>query len=299
MTQAAFQNIWLFGHLDSHDVPETLQALIDAIATKNVTLFLEASLAPHLKLSHNTQIIPDETPPPETDLLLVVGGDGSLLSAAHKALVHQLPMLGVHRGYLGFLTDIDPSALESLNAVLSGAYRRETRHLLKATLRQKNREDITHFALNEAALLSRGAAELLSFLVYIDGKLVCRQRADGIIISTPTGSTAYALSAGGPILHPELSAITLVPLAPHTLSSRPIVIPHSQQIVIKVCDNNRITPTLSCDSQVSNSAPAGSGIHISTHDRTLTLIHPEDYCYFDTLRVKLGWEQHTGKDDSC
>ena len=191
-------------------------------------------------------------------------------------------MLGINRGHLGFLTDINPKELHRISDVLNGNYTREERFLLKTSL---------GIALNDVVLLP-GEAQLIEFDIMINNQFVCQQRADGLIIATPTGSTAYALSGGGPILHPHLNAMVLVPMFPHTLSSRPIVIDSDAKIELIISEHKNKTANISCDGQQRIPVEPGTRITIEKHEKKLHLIHPDNYDYFATLREKLGWQSH-------
>lgn len=225
-------------------------------------------------------------------LLVVVGGDGSMLNAARQAVNRGIPVVGVNRGNLGFLTDICPSELtDKLAEILAGQLQREERFLLTGTITSALSGQATAFdALNDIVLCLGSATNLIEFTVEIDGVLMCRQRADGVIVTTPTGSTAYSLSAGGPILYPGLSAIALVPMLPHKLTSRPIVINSASTIVIRLEDVPVQGPLVTFDSQQSLAFGAGDTLTIRQKPERLTLIHPLDYDYFATLRDKLHWE---------
>ncbi len=225
------------------------------------------------------------------DLIIVVGGDGSMLAAARSAAHYATPVLGINSGRLGFLTDIRPDMLaEKIADVLDGKYREEKRFLLSAQFNGANKLIAQQDALNDVVLLPGAQAQMIAFEIFINDQYVCRQRADGIIVATPTGSTAYALSAGGPILHPQLDAIVLVPMFPHTLSSRPIVVQGDSKIEIVISKNNQTNPHVSCDGQERVAIPAGSSLQISKNAQPLRLIHLSDYSYYGTLRSKLGWE---------
>lgn len=214
------------------------------------------------------------------DLLVVVGGDGSLLRASHIAVANDLPVLGINRGRMGFLTDIHPERLAGIAAIINGDYIEERRFLLELN---------ADVALNEIVLLSNDAASrMIEFAIYIDREFVCNQRADGLIVATPTGSTAYALSGGGPILHPNLDAIALVPMFPHTLSSRPLVVTATSHIEITF--DNKNLPGISLDGQKKVPLTKGGRVKITKSRKKLILIHPKDYCYFATLRSKLNWQ---------
>lgn len=258
---------------------DTLLAVKEYCAQQHIQLSVENKTA---EIMHEKALptFPEKHIPTEIDLIIVVGGDGSLLHAAHCAIDHNLPVLGINRGHLGFLTDIHPKELHKISAVLKGDYTKEERFLLKTPF---------GVALNDVVLLP-GEAQLIEFDIVINQQFVCQQRADGLIIATPTGSTAYALSGGGPILHPTLDAIVLVPMFPHTLSSRPIVVDSNAKIELIISERKNKTANLSCDGQPRIAIKPGTRITIEKHEKKLQLIHPKDYDYYATLREKLGWQ---------
>ncbi|HHX8522821.1 NAD(+) kinase [Vibrio diabolicus] len=224
------------------------------------------------------------------DLAIVVGGDGNMLGAARILSRFDVPVIGVNRGNLGFLTDLNPDEFQaSLQAVLDGKYIEEERFLLEAEVHRHGQIKSHNAALNEAVLHPGQIAHMIEFEVYIDESFAFSLRADGLIVSTPTGSTAYSLSGGGPILSPSLNAISLVPMFPHTLSSRPLVVDGKRRIKLVVSPENRGTQEVSCDGQVSLPVSPGDEIHIYQSPNVLKLIHPKDYSYYHVLRNKLGW----------
>ncbi|HHF3188918.1 TPA: NAD(+) kinase [Vibrio alginolyticus] len=224
------------------------------------------------------------------DLAIVVGGDGNMLGAARILSRFDVPVIGVNRGNLGFLTDLNPDDFQaSLQAVLDGEYIEEERFLLEAEVYRHGQIKSHNAALNEAVLHPGQIAHMIEFEVYIDESFAFSLRADGLIVSTPTGSTAYSLSGGGPILSPSLNAISLVPMFPHTLSSRPLVVDGKRRIKLVVSPENRGTQEVSCDGQVSLPVTPGDEIHIYQSPNVLKLIHPKDYSYYHVLRNKLGW----------
>ncbi|BDR19125.1 NAD(+) kinase [Vibrio sp. STUT-A16] len=224
------------------------------------------------------------------DLAIVVGGDGNMLGAARILSRFDVPVIGVNRGNLGFLTDLNPDEFQaSLQAVLDGEYIEEERFLLEAEVHRHGQIKSHNAALNEAVLHPGQIAHMIEFEVYIDESFAFSLRADGLIVSTPTGSTAYSLSGGGPILSPSLNAISLVPMFPHTLSSRPLVVDGKRRIKLVVSPENRGTQEVSCDGQVSLPVSPGDEIHIYQSPNVLKLIHPKDYSYYHVLRNKLGW----------
>lgn len=224
------------------------------------------------------------------DLLIVVGGDGSLLSAARLASKYNIPIIGINRGQLGFLTDIMPNQMESqLQAILNGEFIEEQRHLLKAELYDGQQLQVEGRALNDLVLSRGHSAYLVEFSVSIDEQFVTDYRADGLILSTPTGSTAYSLSAGGPILHPQLQAFSMVPMFSHSLNARPLVFPNSSTIKIEISSENLAPLVMYLDGHQSHLVHPGQILKISKHPQTLRLLHPTNYLYYDTLRIKLGW----------
>jgi len=228
----------------------------------------------------------------ESDLIIVVGGDGSMLNAARSVVSHNKPMLGINRGGLGFLTDVSPTNFEDkILAVLKGQYTEEKRFLLDITVSSKGTTVGAGSALNDVVLYSGHIARMIEFEAFIDDQFVFSLRSDGIIVSTPTGSTAYSLSGGGPIVSPCLEAVVLVPMHPHTLSSRPIVVPSHSTIRLKVSEKSELTPRLSCDGQTHFSLTAGDEILIKRLKDELVLLHPPGYDYYNVLRQKLNWGQ--------
>ncbi len=225
------------------------------------------------------------------DLVIVVGGDGSLLHAARALVRYNTPVIGINRGRLGFLTDIKPSeAIFKLDQVLQGHFQLDRRFLLEMEVRTNGEVIYDAIALNDVVLHSGKSVHMIDFELNIDGQYVYRQHSDGLIVSTPTGSTAYALSGGGPILHPSMDAIALVPMHPHTLSSRPIVVGGQSEIKI-VIRENRVLPMVSADGQHSVSLNVGDSLHIRKHPFKLSLLHPPGYDFYMACRTKLGWNQ--------
>ena len=224
------------------------------------------------------------------ELAIVVGGDGNMLGAARVLSRFNISVIGVNRGNLGFLTDLDPEGFEAeLERVLAGEFIRDSRFLLEAEVHRHGQVKSHNAALNEAVIHSGKVANMIEFEVYIDGVFAFSQRSDGLIIATPTGSTAYSLSGGGPILSSSLSAITLVPMFPHTLSSRPLVIDANKRITLHVSPENQVDLEVSCDGQISLPVTPGDEIHIYQSPNQLQLIHPKSYSYYEVLRQKLGW----------
>lgn len=295
----AFKRLILYArqYRANQDIQETLERLV-ALAKKNkLDVFLDESLPEHFSLPCPT--IARDKINAEGDLIVVVGGDGSMLSAARIAIDAGAPVIGVNRGRLGFLTDLPPqeNLKKNLLAVLSGDYREEERFLLEMRLEDKAHPRSTlrepTLALNDVVLNRRSDAHLIIFDVYINDQFVSHYRADGLIVSTPTGSTAYALSAGGPIMHPRLNAIVLVPMFSHSLSSRPLVIDGDSNIHIQISRHNENDMQINCDGHDTSHIEPDQKIFISKYQKRLRLLHPSDYHYYDTLRKKLSWGSST------
>ncbi len=212
-----------------------------------------------------------------------------MLGAARALCEHDIGVIGVNRGNLGFLTDLDPDeVMTHLLNVLEGEYRVEKRFLLSAEVISNGSPAGAGRAINEIVLHSDKVAHMIEFELYIDDHFVFSQRSDGLICATPTGSTAYSLSGGGPILHPNLNAMTLVPMFPHTLSSRPIVVDGESHIRLRAAYDNDLLQ-ISCDGHVRMAVHPGDDIVLKKHDHTLKMIHPVDHNYYHVLRNKLGW----------
>lgn len=225
------------------------------------------------------------------DLAVVIGGDGNLLFTARILAYFNIKIIGINRGNLGFLADLNPdNSFKKLEEVLSGKYLIENRLLLDVKIYKKEKISKSSIAINEIVLHPKYVAHMIEFEVYIDDQFAFSQRSDGLIISTPTGSTGYSLSAGGPIIQTSLEAILLVPMFPHTLSARPLVIRSDSVICLRFID---ITTNLkiSCDSQIVLPIDKNEYIFIRRSDYHLNLIHPRSYNYFNNLTSKLNWSK--------
>lgn len=284
-----FRNIGLIGRLGSGRVVDTLRRLKRFLLRNGYTVILEDAVADLLP-GHQLQVCTRKMMGEICDLVIVVGGDGSLLGAARALCRYNVPVLGVNRGGLGFLTDISPDELElRIGEVLGGKYMVESRFLLDAFVRRDEEQLGTSEALNEVVLHPGKSARMIEFELYIDGQFVYSQKSDGLIVATPTGSTAYSLSAGGPIMHPKLDAVVLVPMFPHTLSSRPIVVEGNSELKILISKQNGIYPQVSCDGQVHIACAPGDTLTIRKKPQKLRLIHPLDHDFYSICRSKLGW----------
>ena len=226
----------------------------------------------------------------QADLAIVIGGDGYMLGAARVLSCYDIGVIGVNRGNLGFLTDLSPDdILEPLTQILEGKSRSEQRFIIEAEVYRHGKLKSSNSAVNEAVLHAGKVANMIEFEVYIDGTFMFSQRSDGLIISTPTGSTAYSMSAGGPILTPNLNALSLVPMFPHTLTSRPIVVDGNSEIKLILANDNHENLQVSCDGHVILTVMPGDEVIIKKSECSIRLIHPLDHDYFNVLRNKLSW----------
>ncbi|PWC17661.1 NAD(+) kinase [Brenneria corticis] len=285
-----FNCIGIVGHPRHPTALATHETLYQWLTGKGYSVLIEQQIARDLNLKDaRTASLADIGQ--QADLAVVVGGDGNMLGAARVLSRYDIQVIGVNRGNLGFLTDLDPDhAQQQLSEVLDGRYLSERRFMLEAHICRTDQPSSISTAINEVVLHPGKVAHMIEFEVYIDNNFAFSQRSDGLIISTPTGSTAYSLSGGGPILTPSLDAIAIVPMFPHTLSARPLVINSSSTIRLKF---SHITSDLeiSCDSQISLPIQKKEEVLIRRSEHCLNLIHPENYSYFNTLSTKLGWSK--------
>ncbi|MFP4136862.1 MAG: NAD(+) kinase [Halomonas sp.] len=291
---ASFRNIGLIGRLGSAQVVETLKRLLRFLETRGLHVIVEDRTATVL-LDHGHPEASRRSLGELCDLVIVVGGDGSLLGAARTLCHSGTLVLGVNRGRLGFLTDISPDELEArVGEVLDGHYELEERFLLDAELYRDDTPMGGGDALNEVVLHPGKAVRMIEFELFLDGQFVYSQRSDGLIVATPTGSTAYSLSGGGPIMHPRLDVLTLVPMFPHTLSSRPIVVDAASEIRIHIGETNQTYPHISCDGQTRAVAKPDDVLVIRRKPQTVHLVHPVGHNFYEVLRSKLGWSHRLG-----
>ncbi len=225
----------------------------------------------------------------QADLIIVVGGDGSLLNTARTFVDKKIPILGINLGRLGFLADVPATKMQTIvTEVLNGNFIQEKRHLLSCQIKQNGKVLGQYLALNDAVVHRTETLKMIEFDLLIDGKFVSNQRADGLIVTTPTGSTAYALSSGGPIMHPGLDAIGLVSICPHTMSHRPLLVPGKSEVVVHIRESD-VGATINFDGQTSVPIVVGQAIHLRQHQSLIHLLHPQDYDYFEIIRSKLHW----------
>ncbi len=282
----AFTTVGIFSKQEGEQVTPTVQALREFLEARGLAVLASDYPASIL----NVPALPADELATRIDLAVVVGGDGTLLTAGRLLAGHEVPIVGINLGRLGFLVDVSPDEMQDqLDAILQGSFIEERRCLLQASAWRGNDKLGENFALNDVVLHARNEVRMIEFTTYIDGSFVNTQRADGIVISTPTGSTAYALSSGGPILHPSLDATVLVPISPHTLSSRPLVISNHSHIEIELCSQRPVDSLLSFDGHHDIELLSGDRIHIKARQEKMRLLHPRHYDYYHILRSKLHW----------
>jgi NAD+ kinase len=264
--------------IDSH----ALDLLINDLCSHSKDIFIEISSDyNHSKLKQ----LSDKEFVKKIDLLIVFGGDGTLLGSARKFLEFNIPILGVNMGNVGFLTDVKVNNFKnSIKEILSGDYVIEDRNLVSASFSNQ-----TVYGLNEIVIHSGAYAQLMRYRLSVNNKVVYEQRSDGLIIATPTGSTAYALSAGGPIIHPSLDVWTILPMLPQSISSRPFVISSAENVSIEILRGPLESAKICADGQDDTKVPFLENITISKMGNTLKLVHPKKNDFFEACREKLGW----------
>jgi len=286
-----FKNIGIFVKEKSNqDIDKNvLDSMISSLANQEINLYIDESS------NYQNQLVASKDHKSFTDtvdLIIVFGGDGTLLNSARQYLEYEIPILGVNMGNVGFLTDIKTDNFEeSLKEILNGSYKIEERNLVSA---QYNDNHI--YGLNEVVIHSGAYAQLMRYRLNVNNKVVYEQRSDGLIIATPTGSTAYALSAGGPIIHPSLDVWTILPMLPQSLSSRPFIISSNENVEIELFDGPSDNAKICVDGQDDIDLPYGVKITISKTHKTLKLVHPEDNDFFEACREKLGWSLNISKN---
>jgi NAD+ kinase len=280
-----FSTIALVGRYGSPGIAEPLQALAAFLANRGHTVILD----PETPLP-GYRTVPIEELGREAELAIVIGGDGTMLSIARRLAPYGVPLIGVNQGRLGFLTDIALADMESaLSAMLSGAYVEETRSLLEADLTRVAGGGAHALAFNDVVVNRGSLGSMIDCAVTIDGRFVYVMRGDGLIVATPTGSTAYALSAQGPIVDPVVAAILLVPVAPHAFTNRPIAVRDSVVIEIELLRGK--DAGLHCDAQADFALAEGDRVVVRRSAHRVRLLHPKDHDHFAMLRRKLHWSE--------
>ena len=288
MTQTKFQKIGLIGKYQSPNSRELLAAIGELLPRFGAQVFIEDQSAKDAGLETKYPMLALTDMGQQCDLVIVTGGDGTMLRAARHLAISGVPLVGINQGRLGFITDIAPAVYrEALTQILSGDYIQDERHMIKAQVWRQNKEIHSALALNEVVINRGSTANMIEVRVEVDNHLVANLRADGVIMATPTGSTAYALSANGPILSPGIKGWVLVPIAPHTLSNRPIVLPHDGTISMELVAGRKASVTF--DNNSLDNLEHHDRVTIKKAKQKVRFLHPSDWSYYETLRHKLRW----------
>lgn len=285
--ESAFKTVAIVGKYMNPEIREQIVMLADFLMERQVGVFVEENTAAQSDIRrYDTASMSAICG--KAELAVVVGGDGTMLSVARSLTECNIPLVGINRGRFGFLTDLSTdSMLSSLGNILAGKYTIEQRMLLSASISRYGETIGNGHALNDVVISKSGGIRLIELEVYIDGQFVYRQRSDGLITATPTGTTAYSLSAGGPILHPTLDAIAMVPICPHTLSNRPIAINSASNVEITLiyAEDARVH----FDGQVQMPLQQGDTVQVRRAENTISLLHPAGHSHYGMLRDKLRW----------
>ena len=282
-----FKTVALWGRLGERSVTEPARQVLSHLRKRGITVLASITSDPTRELSDATHVDEREAAK-RADLVIAIGGDGTLLHAARNVAARDVPLVGINRGRLGFLTDVTPEHLrEALDAILKGNYLAERRLTLAARLGKRAKSSL--FALNDIVLQKGDTGRLLDFTTEVDNVYANTHRGDGLIVATPTGSTAYALSCGGPIIQPNVDALVMVPICPHTLSDRPLVLQSSSEIRVTLDNAGGSEAHVVCDGESVARMSAGDVLTISLSKQPVTLLHPREYNYYELLRSKLNW----------
>ena len=294
--RSKFRHVALFGKYNTAahgGALESSRCALDEVAQfltrQGCDVVLDKETALHTGLSHYHVLEMDEIGT-QCDLGLVIGGDGTMLGIGRQMARHGLPLMGINQGRLGFITDIPLQSYQDvLLPMLQGHYQTENRSLLHAQVLRDHRCVFSALAMNDVVVNRGGSSGMVELKVEVDGHFVSNQRADGLIIATPTGSTAYSLSVGGPLMHPAIGGWVMAPIAPHTLSNRPIVLPESCEISIEIVAGRYVSANF--DMQSLADLILGDRIMVKRSEHTVRFLHPAGWNYFDTLRKKMHWNE--------
>ena len=296
----SFKSIALVGNSKDLRVSECMLGLAAHFQARGVTVLVDPAVGLAFKAG-SVVICPEQSFATRADLIVAIGGDGTLLYAARLVAGHSVPLLGVNRGRLGFLTDVSPaSMLEDVDTVLDGRYTEDRRSLLAARLESHDGTVARALALNDVVVNKWETGRTMDFETTINGRFVNSHGGDGMVIATATGSTAYALSCGGPIIEPDLEVWVLAPISPHTLSDRPIVVRAGSKIALRMSDRFESRAQVTCDGTAIGDLEQGDNLYVEGADAQITLLHPPGYDYYRLLRSKLHWGRgaHNGHPDA-
>lgn len=281
-----FQKVAIVGRHDDSRVAEPMTLLVEHLTKAGVVVLAAEEMALDLQVERvsTTQLAEN------ADLVIAIGGDGTMLYAGGLVRDSGVPLFGINRGRLGFLADVTPDdMIASVDHVLGGEYTTEARLLLEATLKLADGKIVSATAFNDVVLQRHGTGRMVDIEASVAGQFINTHSGDGLIIATPTGSTAYALSCGGPIIEPQLDAVVIVPICPHTLTDRPIVIAAGQEIEIRLLDREDTRADISVDGHLLGAIHADGKLTINAAEKRIHLIHPPGYDFYGILRSKLLW----------
>ena len=284
-----FKNVGLWGRLSEASVAEPASTIVSHLRSREIEVLFPEQEGIPAELGE-VACLPRQELPAAVDLIIAIGGDGTLLHAARGVARQGVPLLGINLGRLGFLTDISPEhMLQRIDAILSGDFAAESRLMLQAEITGKGSRNAPMLALNDVVLKTGQTGHMQDFTTFVDGEYLNTHVGDGLIVATATGSTAYALSCGGPIIQPNVDALVIVPICPHTLSDRPLVVRASSKIEVRVQSRLDNRPQVACDGDSLGELGNDDALQIHVAQETVKLLHPRDLNYYEQLRSKLSW----------
>jgi len=288
-----FNKIGIFGKYSGIQSWDLIDKLILYFQKKKKTVILDQRSCADFPIErYGIERLDRDNLMKEIDFAVVVGGDGTFLDVARCIVDYNIPILGVNLGRLGFLTDVSPdSMMVTLDEVLADDYTCEERTLLHVLIKKDGETLFDEVAFNDVVLHKNDSPRMIEFETFVDNRFLNSQRSDGLIIATPTGSTAYSLSAGGPIVDPGLNAMTLVSINPHTMSNRPVVVSGDSEILIRPHDNCSGTASIICDGQLTFQIEAKHETYVTRHPNFIKMVHPKNHDHYELLRAKLNWGQ--------
>jgi NAD+ kinase len=280
------ERVAILGRYEDPHVAELMRALVEHLTKSGIVVLATNDLNLDLAVERSAEADIAAT----IDMMIAIGGDGTMLYAGHLLGASGVPLLGINRGRLGFLADVSPNEMiDSVDSILSGDYSLESRVMLTARLRRANGDVVTADALNDVVLQRYETGRMVDMITSVDGTHLNTQSGDGLIVATPTGSTAYALSCGGPLIDPRLDVVVVVPICPHTLTVRPIVIPANQTITVRVLERLDTKAEVVIDGNSIGTIGPDDVLTIEQSEHRVQLIHPPDYDFYGILRSKLFW----------
>jgi NAD+ kinase len=287
----AFKTVAVVGKSDAASLPDVLDQVGRVLRARGIKVLMDPLTAGAARTKPDASVEMASLPA-KADLCVVVGGDGTLIASARLMAENGVPLVGVNLGRLGFLTDIPAdAAAAAMESILEGEFTPEQRLLLAGSVRRGRKTLVSELAMNDVVVARGAQGSMIEFAVTVDGEFIYSLRADGLIVATPTGSTAYALSVGGPILHPALSAIALVPISPHTLSNRPVALRSTSHVEITLVRGPDARANF--DMQENFPLEPNDVVTVTAAPKPATLLHPKGYRYFGMLRQKLRWTERT------